>query len=369
MSQVVDKLRSSGFMLQSDLDTRVNAGLPADVLDKISGLSKRVSIIEIDLKDPKGTLTRLEGRVKALEDGRAGDAIEHGGKMFRDLGSVAAWLQTFPDKNLYWYCMDMVTLVMLCAEPYETIAEGMATVAAAHKVEYNSLTEARISLSYGLTYPREPHEETDKQKHAATRGWFWTTSRSTFSAFKGTFNNGAKNGITSSLWEVAGMIQNAIDFAFPLTTHPLAHAVFTEQLLLSRAQASEWIEALEPLYEILSSAGMPLDDAWERVLIFTKDVFDNVRTVQALMLDSKNNAGMIWGSFRSTKLLEEYRRLKFYQHPHVSNMIALTLLQHEGKKVENTFSALESLTKDVERLKTQCGQCKRDLKSLKSASK
>ena len=48
--------------------------------------------------------------------------------------------------------MDMVTLIMLCAEAYKTIAEGMATAAAAHKAEYNSLTEARISLSNGLTY-------------------------------------------------------------------------------------------------------------------------------------------------------------------------------------------------------------------------
>ncbi len=116
----------------------------------------------------------------------------------------------------------------------------------------------------------------DKQKHAATGGWFWTTSWSTFSSFKGTFNNGAKDAITSALREVAGMIQNAIDFAFPLTTQPLAHAVFTDQLLLSRAQASEWIAALEPLYEILSSTGMPSEDAWEQVLIFTKAVFNDV---------------------------------------------------------------------------------------------
>jgi hypothetical protein len=62
----------------------------------------------------------------------------------------------------------------------------------------------------------------------------------------------------------------------PLTSQPLAHAVFTEQLLLSRAQALEWIEALEPLYEILSLAGMTSEDAWEQVLIFTKAIFDDI---------------------------------------------------------------------------------------------
>jgi len=90
-----------------------------------------------------------------------------------------------------------------------------------------------------------------------------------------------------------------IDFAFPLATLPLAHAVFTEQLLLSRAQATAWIDAIEPLYEILTAAGMGTDDAWERVLIFCKAVFDDIRTVRAITLDTKNTAGMIWGSVQN----------------------------------------------------------------------
>jgi hypothetical protein len=76
---------------------------------------------------------------------------------------------------------------------------------------------------------------------------------------------------------------------------------------------------------------------------------------------------MIWGSFRTTKLLEEYRRLKFYQHPHVSTMLALTSLQREGKKVETTLSTLGTLTKDVKNMKTKFGQLERDFKGFKNA--
>ena len=76
---------------------------------------------------------------------------------------------------------------------------------------------------------------------------------------------------------------------------------------------------------------------------------------------------MIWGSCRTTKLLEEYRRLKFYQHPHVSNMLALTSLQREGKKVENALSMLGTLTKDVKKVKSQCAQYEKDIKALKTA--
>ena len=52
---------------------------------------------------------------------------------------------------------------MLCADPYETITKGMAMAAAAHKVDYNSLTEARISLSYGLTYPENLMKKSNKK--------------------------------------------------------------------------------------------------------------------------------------------------------------------------------------------------------------
>ncbi len=143
--------------------------------------------------------------------------------------------------------------------------------------------------------------------------------------------------------------------------------MFTEQLLLARSQASGWLDSLKPLYEILAAARMPTEDVWERVLIFTKAVFDDVRTVRALTLDKKNMAGMIWGSFRTTKLLEEYQQLKFYQHPHVSNMLALTSLQWEGKKVEKALWTLGGLAKTVEAHQVKLGHMDKDLKALKSA--
>jgi hypothetical protein len=179
----------------------------------------------------------------------------------------------------------MVTLVMLCADPYDTIAKGMTTVAIAHEAEYVSLTEVRISLSYGLTYLENLMKKFNKEKHTATGGWFWIITWSSYAVFEGTFNNGAKDTFSSSLIAVSRMIQNAINFAFPLATHPLAHGVFTKQLLRARAQASAWVDALEPLYEILSLVGMSAEEGWEWILIITKAVFDDIRTVRALTLD------------------------------------------------------------------------------------
>ena len=225
--------------------------------------------------------------------------------------------------------------------------------------------DARISLSYGLTYPKNIMCKQDKEKYTTTGGWYWTTNWSSFAAFKETFNNGAKESVTSSLSEVLRMIQNAIDFSFPPATHTIAHTIATEQLLISKQQALGWIEALKPLYEILSAAGMALNEAWECLFIFAKAVFDNVWMVRVLTLGRKNTGGMIWGSFCSAKLLEEYQRLKFYQHPHVLNMLALTSLQHEGKRVEKAVSTLGTLAKLVEMHQSKIVQIEKELKGLK----
>jgi hypothetical protein len=235
----------------------------------------------------------MGGRVTALEDRQAGESIERGGKTFRDIGAVAVWDQTFGDKDLFRYCVGMVTLVMLCADPYQTIAEGIVNAPAAHKAEYNSLTEARVSLSYGLTYPENLMKKYEKEKYAATGGWYWTNAWSSYSVFKGTFNNAAKDKFLSSLVKVSRMIQNAINFAFPVASHPVPHGVFTEQLLLARSQASGWVDALEPLYEILVLAGMSTKEAWEWILIFAKAVFEDIRTIGVLTLDRNNTVGML----------------------------------------------------------------------------
>ena len=370
MRQVIEELQAAGCVFRTaDTDARTTAGVQANTLDQIvnqvSGLSRRIVYLENALSDPNCTMGKMESHLKTLEERRVGETIERGGRLFRDVVAINMWVQRFKDKGLFRYCVDMVTLIMLCAEPYETIAEGMANAAAAHKAEFNDLTEARISLSYGLTYPDNIMRKQDKEKYAATGGWFWTNTWSSYPVFKGTFNNRAKDTIITSLVELSRMIQNAIDFSFPAATHPIPHAVFTEQLLISRQQASGWIEALEPLYEIVIAAGMSTEEAWEQVLIFTKAIFDDIRMVRAIPLDKANTGGMIWGSFRTAKLLEEYQRLKFYQHPHVSNMLALTSLQREGKKVEKAVSTMTTLMKSVEVHQSKIVQIEKDLKGMK----
>jgi hypothetical protein len=88
MRQVVDELRVAGFVLCTDPDARTNPGLLADALeqtiDQVSSLSQHLVSVEKELKNPHRILLKLEGRIKSLEDQCVGDAIERGGKTFKD---------------------------------------------------------------------------------------------------------------------------------------------------------------------------------------------------------------------------------------------------------------------------------------------
>jgi hypothetical protein len=79
--------------------------------------------------------------------------------------------------------------------------------------------------------------------------------------------------------------------------------------------------------------------------------------MHALMLDRKNTAGMKAAG---------YWHLKFYQHPHVLNMLALTPYSKRRRRWR-MLSTLGTLTKGDEKVKLQCGQCEKDIKTLKNA--
>jgi hypothetical protein len=92
MRQVIDELRLSGCVFRTDPDARTTGGVQANTIDQIveqvSALSRRVGGLEREFSDPDGTIGKLESRIKTLEERRAGETIERGGRLFRDIVSV-----------------------------------------------------------------------------------------------------------------------------------------------------------------------------------------------------------------------------------------------------------------------------------------
>ena len=215
-------------------------------------------------------MTVLRNRVKFLAERKVNKAVERGHMIFKDKRGVDAFITTSGDSNLFRFCVDFVSLLTLSTDPFFTVSEGMASEDAAVKANYNSLLETRITLSCQITYPENVMRRSDKKEAALTDGWAWSNTWSTFWNFEGTFNNGAKDRLKIDLRDTKDLLQNAIDFNFPIEIRATAHAIFTEQLSLSYDQSIAWLESLTPLFKTMKTGGLADEQAWSRVLVYTK---------------------------------------------------------------------------------------------------
>ena len=162
----------------------------------------------------------------------------------------------------------------------------MTSEAAAVKANYGSLLEARISLSYKITYPENIMRPSDKAAASATEGWLWSAPWGSHESFEGSFNNGACDRLRSDLKDTRDSIQNAIDFSFPIGVHGTTHAIFTEQLSLSYDQATGWLMSLTPLFKTMKVGGLPHSEAWNRVLVYTTSLLEDIKSVRAISAET-----------------------------------------------------------------------------------
>ena len=367
---VLEDLDKANFITLGQLEKRISelrlpTSYPSAPTGELSAVSTRVASLETEMFKPEGLMTVLRQRVKFLEERRVNKAVERGHMIFKDKRGVDAFVTTAGDKNLYRFCLDFISLLTLSTDPFFTVSEGMASEAAAVKANYNSLLEARITLSYQITYPENIMRRSDKKEAALTDGWSWSNTWSTFRNFEGTFNNGGKDRLKIDLRDTKDSLQNAIEFSFPIETHATAHAIFTEQLSLSYDQAVAWLESLTPLFKTMKTGGLADDEAWSRVLVYTKALMEDIKTVRSLSLE-KDCGAMIWGSFRTTELLNEYMRLRWIQHPQVSSILALTSLQREGKALHEAISALKEKESTLTSLGTRVTRLTTDYNNLKT---
>ncbi len=108
----------------------------------------------------------------------------------------------------------------------------------------------------------------------------------------------------------------------------------------------------------MKTGGLSDEEAWNCVLVYSKALFEDIKTVRALSAERSCSA-MIWGSFRTAELLAGYVRLRWLHHPQVLSILALTSMQREGKMLVDALSALGSVADEVKGVKEDINQLKK----------
>ena len=185
-------------------------------------------------------------------------------------------------------------------------------------------------------------------------GWTWAKGWESRQVFLGLFNNGTKVQLKGKIQTAMKNFQAAIDMEYPRSGRGQVNEVFTEVVRLAGNQALMFMDTVEPLADILQATGMTPQDAWDRAALYPKTLFDSIRPVRVTAPKGMSGGAMLWGSFQATKLVQEFAKQRFTDHPRISSLLAITSMQKEGlllKKLEKDFNRetgkLASLEKKV----------------------
>jgi hypothetical protein len=318
--------------------------IPNDLVPLMSSLRNAVK--------PDGLLDKLSDRVGLLES-RTTDAVVVGDKVFRNISDCAAWLQTFTDRAIGTLCVDAKTLFVLLEESYDSVQSGLTAEASSVKAGYATFSAAAASISYRVVYPGVLLRHSGKDEHARDEGICWVSSCASHKTFKGEAMSSTLKSLLKRLEAIKKTLLNSINMMVPSTTSQQSQtrAILTQMANDAYEHATGLLNSIDPLYTTIHQGGMGEKEAWRRVMLFVKGVFDSIQLVRNVTLDS-SPAGMIWGSMLTNQLCAGYHLHGWTKHPDVSNILALSAMEHEGDAINE--------------LKTIQGELKGKLKTLES---
>ena len=119
-----------------------------------------------------------------------------------------------------------------------------------------------------------------------------------------------------------------------------------------------------PFVEADSWGGMTDAEAWQRNLVFAKQVFDEVATVRTTNSESSMSS-KVWASFRTSELLKVYQRHNWVEHPKTSSILALTSIRKEGNALADTAAQLLSHKTSIKNHDTSIKKLTDEIKELK----
>lgn len=313
---------------------------------------------------PDGGMDKLSDRLGLLES-KTTDAVVVGGKVFRNISDCQAWLQSFPNRLVATLCVDMKTLFVLLEESYESVQSGLQAEASSVKAGYATFSAAAAAISFRVVFPGVLLRKTGKAEHARDEGVSWVSSCASHETFKGEAMSSTLKSLLNRLDATKKTLLGSVNLSVPSTTRQEAQtrAILTEMVNDAYEHATGLLNSIDPLYTTIHQGGMGEKEAWRRVMLFVKGVFDSIQLVRNVTLDN-SPAGMIWGSMLTNQLCSGYHRHGWIKHPDVSNILALSAMEHEGDAINELKTIQGEMKGKLTRLESEQTKSAKQIKKL-----
>jgi hypothetical protein len=297
-------------------------------------LNQRLVGLEADVLKPGGAFAKLQADLKAMKEGKVGDAIHIAGYTFKNGKSAEAWVKAIGVVDIERYCYDMYMQLSRLHTKERTSQQIVQDEANAIKGGYTSNEQAMVKASFEVRFPDSIFKKSNAAKDAESGGVVFTAPFSSADIFEGNIEISQKADMLDTLKANRDQHQNTLDTRFPpdQTNHAPTHAVLSHLLREGYFQAVGFLDSLLPFNKMMTGASLGTAAAWNKCLTYAKAVFKRVNDVRTTSTDHTSGA-MLYGMLRATQLLSGYGDLGWIRHPDVSSALVVASLQKEGTAI------------------------------------
>jgi hypothetical protein len=297
------------------------------------------------VNDAEARLRSIEHQLKSLEKRVVGDGIRVGRFLFQSREDLRIWLATHVPTNRFGLFLDGVSVFDFLAHTHMDSQENMTHLYNSQKNGFDTIYESKVISSMQNLFPNlfgksgADGMDTSKTLPGLQSSDKWNADGVT----------GLQIQVERELPNVDLQFRNAIISTFE--DSPDARELALELLYRSKKFALDLCQFMQRDVDFWRHKGYTKQTAWELTCLSVRRVFEDIHVVRVVGRDSrdlKNPSStatqILWATLRSHKVMEEYTRRNFVEHPSISAVIARHLASHHTKPddtLENKFKKLE----------------------------
>jgi hypothetical protein len=287
----------------------------------------------------------MELKMTQLENRLVGEGVSIGSFTFQSLDDVRVWCRRNLPTNRFGLFLDGVSIFEFLAQDHTDSTEVLTNLYNSQKNQFNNLYDSKVIASCQNLFP-------SVFGRASSDGMDTSRTLPGLSTADKWDNNGVTGlrfQLSRELINVDTQLSTAIDVAF--RDHMEAASLAKELLYRSKKFVNELSNFMSQDFHFWRAKGYDKTSSWELTCCSVRRLYEDIHQVRIIARDVRDledaNATaslVLWATIRSHKIMEDYSRRNFYEHPSISAVIARHLAANHTKP----DSTIESRINKVE---------------------
>lgn len=320
----------------------------------------------IDANDAEARIRTMEHLLKSLEKRIVGYGVRIG-FLFQSKEDLRLWLAAHIPSNRFSLFVDRVSIFDFLAQPHMDSSENMAHLYNSQKNGFETIYESRVISSIQNLFPDL------FGKNSADGMDTSQTLPALQSIDKWNYNGvtGLQLQVERELPNVDLQFRNAIASTFD--NSPEARNLALELLYHSKKFALDLCNFMQCDFDFWKNKGYSKTEAWYLTCLSVRRIFEDLHVIRVVGRDSRDlknpaltTTQILWATFCSHIVMEEYSRRNFFEHPSISAVIARHLASHHTRPDSTLESKFKKLEKKFNKLSNKVNSLESRLARVES---